>query len=252
LREAMPRLGLAWPGFRRVRGQVVKRLRRRAAALGLTGPGGPDAYRRRLARDPDEWAVLDACCRITVSRFFRDREVFEALAEPLAQLQAPVRAWSAGCASGEEPYSVVILWHAAGRPGFGLEVIATDADERMLDRARAAVYPRGTLRELPPAWRAWAFEDLGGTFRLRPELRRSVSFLRQDLRREAPPGPFRLVLCRNLAFTYFDAATTRAALVRLEDRLAPGGLLVIGRRERLPEPHGLVPAGPGIYEKPGP
>ena len=111
LQWALPRLDLAWPGFRKVRGQVCKRVRRRMKRLGLADF---DAYRARLEADPKEWRVLDGFCRITISRFFRDRGAFEVLrrvvlpeiARRSAAEQRPARIWSAGCASGEEPYTV--------------------------------------------------------------------------------------------------------------------------------------------------
>jgi chemotaxis protein methyltransferase CheR len=76
LQEALPRLGLRWRGFRKVHGQVCKRLRRRMKALGIEGFA---AYRQRLDTDPQEWTALDALCHITISRFFRDKSIFEVL-----------------------------------------------------------------------------------------------------------------------------------------------------------------------------
>ena len=106
LQWALPRLGFRWPGFRKVRRQVCRRIRRRIAALDLEGF---DDYRRYLETHAQEHAKLDRLCRITISRFYRDRRVFERLErEALSRLaanaqkrRATVRAWSAGCASGE-------------------------------------------------------------------------------------------------------------------------------------------------------
>ena len=167
---------MEWSGFRRVRGQVCKRLRRRLDALGL-----PDlaAYRERLASDADEWRVLESCCRVTISRFYRDCRVFEILGEDVLprlaagarQRGAGLRCWSAGCASGEEPYTLAIVWAmgpAAVFPDVALEILATDSDETMLARAEQARYPRGSLRELPAAWTQAAFARQGGDFVLRP------------------------------------------------------------------------------------
>ena len=108
LKWALPRLGLQWDGFARVRRQVCKRLGARIAALHLSGIA---AYQERLASDAEEWRILDECCRITISRFFRDRPVFEplrtrvlpAIAARALREQREARCWSAGCASGEEP-----------------------------------------------------------------------------------------------------------------------------------------------------
>jgi chemotaxis protein methyltransferase CheR len=102
LQWALPRLSLRWAGFRKVRGQVRKRIHRRLRELGL-----PDlaAYRAHLEREPDEWAQLAAMCRITISRFWRDRGVFDWLTGRLPELATTgrLRAWSAGCAGGRAP-----------------------------------------------------------------------------------------------------------------------------------------------------
>jgi chemotaxis protein methyltransferase CheR len=148
LQWALPRRDLSWPGFRRVHRQVCRRIAARLGALRL-----PDcaAYRDYLATHPDEWATLDTFCRIPISRFVRERAVFERLASdvlpPLAAAAVArgvveLRCWSAGCASGEEPYTLAMLWGLllAGRySGLALRVIATDIDEQLLERARASL-----------------------------------------------------------------------------------------------------------------
>lgn len=100
------------------------------------------------------------------------------------------------------------------------------------------------------AWRERAFEHIGDQYRLRPEFRRNVEFLRQDIRTALPETTFHLVLCRNLVFTYFDAAVQRQTLQRIRARIVPGGALVIGKGESLPCPeHRLTPwsATLGVY-----
>jgi len=244
LQWALPRLGLAWPGFRRVRRQVCKRIGRRLQALRLADP---PAYRTYLDAHPEEWAVLDSFCRISVSRLVRDRAVFTELgrvvipalaAAAVRRGEGCVRCWSAGCASGEEPYSLSMLWKlelASRFPTVSFAVLATDVDEPLLERARAAQYGRSSLREVPAAWMEAAFERHGSLFALRPAFRAGVAFLAQDIRREMPPGPFDLILCRNVVFTYFDPPSQRLTLNRILAVLRPDGALVIGLRERLPE-----------------
>jgi chemotaxis protein methyltransferase CheR len=260
---ALPRLGLAPVGFRRVKRQVCKRLHRRLKELRL-----PDlaSYRQRLEAQPDEWAVVDRCCHITISRFYRDRRVFDRLACDIMPALAAaardagrrvLRVWSAGCASGEEPYTVSLIWRFALAARFNTispAVVATDADETVLARARNALYPPGCLAELPREWVEAAFVREGRALRLLPEYRAGVTFLCQDLKTTAPDGPFDLLLCRNLAFTYFDEAGRRDALARLAGRLVPGGALVIGRGEHLPpDPEWLEPwiAELGIFRRRG-
>ncbi len=249
LQEVLPRLGLRARGFRRVAGQVHKRVARRVQALGLSGLEG---YRRYLEAHPEEWEVLDGLCRVTISRFWRDRAVFERLREvelprlrEAARAQGrPLRLWSAGCASGEEPYSLALLLRVGlGMAPEELAIVATEADEALLERARRARYEDGSLRELPAELRERGLERDGGAWRVRGELARGIEWRREDLRRARPEGPFDAILCRNLAFTYFGEGLQRATLARLRERLVEGGVLVLGVREGLPEGPGWRQTG---------
>jgi chemotaxis protein methyltransferase CheR len=243
LQGALPRMRLRWAGFRRVRRQVRKRLERRIHELDL-----PDlrAYQSRLASDPDEWNVLDGLCRITISRFYRDRAVADHLRDvllPRLGCQARdrgdrvLRCWSAGCGSGEEPYTISLLWHlevSTRFPELALAVVATDADAAMIDRAEAALYKPSSLRNLPEGLRLAGFDPHEDEFRLRAEFQQEVEFRVLDIREEQPDGPFDLVLCRNLVFTYFDEELQRDLASSIVERLVPGGALVIGIHEQLP------------------
>lgn len=262
LQWALPRLGLRWYGYRKVRRQVCRRVERRLRTLAL-----PDvhAYRAYLSETPGEWRDLDRLCVITISRFYRDRGVFEylggtvlpALAERVATGRRPMKAWSAGCASGEEAYSLVLVWHYAVQsrfPDVTLSVLATDVDETMLRRASQARYGASSVRDIPDAWRKEAFGREGDGYRLRRAFRQPVTYVRHDVRDPVPDGPFDLVLCRNLAFTYFDADVQRDVAARLEACLRPGGALVIGSHESLPDESGaLEPWEPGlpVYRRAG-
>lgn len=234
LQWALPRLHLRWPGYRKVRRQVCKRIDRRIRSLGLDGI---EAYRERLETDPSEWSVLDGFARITISRFFRERDAFAFLCdEALVELgrsaaPRPVRIWSAGCAGGEEPYTLAI---AAAVHGIDVRITATDADSHQLRRAREARYSAGSLKDLPPTWRERAFEPLNDEWVLRSELRAPVELVQQDIREHMPDGPFHMVLCRYLAFMYFDLPLQRRIATCLLERTESGGLLVLGKREAWP------------------
>lgn len=237
LQWALPQLRLEWSGFRKVRGQCVKRIRRRMHALGLSSI---EDYRRHLEAHPEEWPVLDGLCRITITRFWRDREVFERLrADVLPSLasSAGISGWSAGCASGEEPYSLVLAFELgpASASASKLRILATDADEALLERARRARYPRATLRELHNEWIERAFVERGGELELRPEYRSSVDFRRQDIRTELPDETFSLIACRNLVLTYFEPELRTRVLGALLDRLHVGGALIVGIHEKIPD-----------------
>jgi chemotaxis protein methyltransferase CheR len=111
LQWALPQLGLRWPGFRRNKRQVCRRIEHRRGELGLADLA---SYRGYLADHPDEWTTLASLCRVTISRFARDYHVWAALvADVLPRLArdattATVHAWSAGCGAGEEPYTLAI------------------------------------------------------------------------------------------------------------------------------------------------
>jgi len=292
LQWALPRLRFRWPGFRKVRRQVRRRIERRLQGLGLPGIA---AYREHLASHPEEWQVLDACCPITISRFYRDRGVFDYLGRAILpglaraaidEGRSELRSWSAGCACGEEPYTLVILAQGALAefPGVRLRVLATDVDPRVLARARRGRYAPGSLKDVPAEWLSGplervakrtphaprevdcAFRSLtrsgrstfcqaplvqtGDEYEVDEAVRGQIEFQEQDLRRRMPDGPFDLVLCRHLVFTYFDEALQRDVLARIIERIRPGGVLVTGKQERLPEPADRVaPIGGnlGIY-----
>lgn len=242
LQWALPRLRLRWAGYRKVRAQVCKRAARRLKDLGLAGIRD---YRAYLERTPAEWAVLDHLCPVTVTRFWRDKAVFDFLAqtvlptlahEAALRSQQTLKAWSIGCANGEEPYSLMLAWRL-GAPRARettLRVLATDIDETLVERARTGCYTAGSLKLLPPAWLARAFEGRDRQHCLRAEFQDGVAFDTQDIRTTAPQETFDLILCRNLAFTYFDESLQREVLARIRVRLRAGGALALGRHESPP------------------
>jgi len=201
---------------------------------------------------------------MSITRFYRDRGVFQHLAtEILPELAQQVtkdrtgelRAWSAGCASGEEPLSLAILWqHRLARryPTVEFHVVATDIDPLSIQRAQRGCYHWTSMKELPAEWRAEAFVTSGEELCVKDEYRSAVTYLVQNLRERVPDGTFHLILCRNLAFTYFDEISQREILRRLTDKLTPGGALIIGKGESLPEGHWAIEPWSlpmGIYRK---
>jgi chemotaxis protein methyltransferase CheR len=255
------RLRLRAEGYRRVRGTVEKRLRRRVSELGLSSFVEYEVY---LREHPAEWAWVEPRCRITISRFGRDRAVYERLvrvhlpacaAAARARDQDVLRVWSAGTASGEEAHGVAIAWELslqARHPGLRLEVLGTDADPVVLARAERASYSAGSLRELPEEYRQAAFVPRGGEWVLLDRFRAPVRFVQADLRDGCPPGRFDLVLCRNLAFTYFAEAAQRQVTAAMTVALSPAGVLVVGVGENVPEGSpDLVAIEPCFYRRGG-
>ena len=206
LKWALPKLGRRWSGYRKVRGQVKGRLKERLAELGMEDL---DEYRSLLEEHPEEWAVLDDYFRITISRFYRGRATFDALRKEVLPALAKnasqtgrnvLKAWCIGSASGEEAYTLRLCWNLdVGRdfPSLELEILGTDAGAHMIERARRACYPEGSLKELPEDWVERAFEkteDVYDPLCLCDAFRRGVEFRLQDVRHEQPDGPFDLVL----------------------------------------------------------
>lgn len=262
LQHHLPRLGYRWKGFRKVRNQVNKRIIKRIRELNLASI---QVYAEYLENHPEEMNVLDAVCNITISRFYRDRGVFDSIASDVfpslveragQNHQEQIRCWSAGSASGEEAYTLSIIWKMAVLPGTGrdpyLQITATDRDAQLIERAKKGKYPGGTLKELPPDWKNKAFEENENQYRVKNEFRQDVRFLKQDIRSEMPEGMFDLILCRNLVFTYFLDDLQKDVLKRIKTRLNPDGYLIIGNHEYLPEgQEDLVLIEKCIYRKSG-
>jgi chemotaxis protein methyltransferase CheR len=260
LQWALPRLRMRWKGFRKVRRQVCKRIERRRRELGLADLA---AYRSYLEHRSEEWVVLDTLCRVTISRFYRDQETFVSLEQrvlpalvetALEGKRQTLGVWSAGCGSGEEPYTLALLWElelAHSYPQVRMEILATDTDPVLMRRAREACYGESSLKELPGRWRRLGFAERDRKWCLRPEYGRLVTVLAHDVRADPPGGLFDLLLCRNLVFTYFELELQRELCGRFATSLRPDGALVVGAHETVPEQAGFSPwpKAPHVYRK---
>lgn len=201
-----------------------------------------DAYRQLLDREPAEVDRLLDALTINVTRFYRNPETWDRLAADylptlLAARKGAFRAWSAGCASGEEPYTLAMLLvdlAPRGAAPVGCLIDASDLDRASLERARAAAYPPQAFLEAPPALVARHTEEgPGGQRIIGARVRQLVRFHRHDLIEEGPPAPpYDMVLCRNVVI-YFDRATQERLFLRFAEALTPGGLLVLGKVETL-------------------
>ncbi len=231
-----------WPGFRKVRKGVKKRVRRHMERLGC---GTLDGYLRKMAAsDPAARAVCERCLRVTISRFFRDRGLWEHLRERLLpempeRFPEGVTAWSAGCANGEEPYTLSMIWEdltAADPSAPELEILATDVDDTCLERAGAGRYPMSSLKEVPERLKTQWFRKIpgGGQWQVDGRLRSRIRWQVHDLL-DPPPHVFQMVFLRNNLLTYYRGDRMETAFRRIVTALAPGGLLILGAHERPPE-----------------
>lgn len=201
----------------------------------------PEDYQVRLETDAGEYAQLINTILINVTEFFRDPQAWEYVQkECLAPLvrrkpaDEPIRAWSAGCATGEEPYSLAIclaeLTEGTGRP---FKIYATDMDEGALSIARAGVYHPTDLRHVSPERRERFFEELpGGRYRTRREIRSNVIYGQHNLLEHAPISRLDVLVCRNVLI-YFDTATQQQLLRRINYSLREDGFLFLGKAETL-------------------
>jgi two-component system CheB/CheR fusion protein len=224
--------------------------------------GGLADYVEVLQSDPREFARLFGTIFINHTGFFRDPAAWDYLRDALVPRlvgepgpEAPIRVWSAGCASGEEAYSIAMLLAEA----LGLEALrhrvkiyATDIDEEALALARRATYTARSAQAVPPALLQRYFERRDDGYAVRRELRRSVVFGRHDLIHDAPIPRIDLLICRN-CLMYFNAGAQAHILGRFEPALEPGGALFLGQAETVPRRSALEPenAALRIFVKPG-
>lgn len=238
--------------------------RRLAVRMRARGVHTYEDYSRVLDDDAHEYELLVDALTINVTKFYRNAETWDALSGTYlpvlwAARRGRLRVWSAGCASGEEPYTLaVVLAETARRAGDAAalarcRVDATDLDRRSLERTRAAEFPEAAFSEMPA--------DLVQRYFTAETPRRPVAALRalvhvraHDLTRAAPPHPpYDLIVCRNVVI-YFDRSTQERLFDVFVGALAPAGVLVLGKVETLfgPARERLVLADPRerIYLRP--
>ncbi len=257
LKVVAPLLGLQWRPFQR-RG-IKRKIERRIIEVGFSHF---NEYLLKIQRDPEERGHLSKILTVTISRFFRDREVFGALEHSIlpsilkSREKGEVKLWSIGCASGEEPYSISLLWtekFAKDYPEIRLSILATDINEEMLRRAEEGRYQKSSLREIPEYILKRYFAIENGSYVLDRRIRESVEFRKHNILEEGPLLGMDIVFCRNLAFTYFSKECQINVLKKIADSLREKGYLVIGKDESLPliYPTLFVPTFPAekIYQR---
>ena len=223
-----------------------KCLRRRIAVrMRAVGVHTYADYLDVLDRAPGELDRLLDALTINVTKFFRNRETWDRVADAIApelliRREGRARIWSAGCASGEESYTLAMIFaEGAERLGHGswverFTIDATDIDRLSLERARAARYPSAIFSETPPELVArYCRADGADAFVVVDRLRERVSVRRHDLIQDpAPRAPYDLIVCRNVII-YFDRPTQEQLLLTFHDALAPSGFLVLGKVETI-------------------
>ena len=242
---------------------LVARLQKRVRELGVPSFR---AYYARVVDDESERTRMLDCISTNETHFFREpqqlaflsQRVLTRLARDAADGLHPraIRVWSAGCASGEEPYTIAMILHQRlAEEGWQIEILGSDLSTRALERASSGCYPIDRADEIPEPYRKTymlrGVRSREGWMSVGPAIRSLVRFERQNLCADAyPKGPFDVVLCRNVLI-YFDTETRDHVVERLVERLGPKGLLLLGHAESLTGTrHGLRYAGPLTYGRP--
>ena len=229
--------GFDFTGYKRP--SLMRRVTKRMEAANIESFPGYVDY---LEVHPEEFTPLFNTILINVTSFFRDEETWKFLAESIVpritsnnQPNEPIRIWSAGCASGEEAFSMaMIMAGALGKEEFcrRVKIYATDADAEALIAARQGLYSEKEVIAVPEALREKYFERVGDRYCFNPVLRRSVIFGRHDLIQDAPISRLDLLICRN-TLMYFNSETQSRILARFNYAINPGGFLFLGKAEML-------------------
>jgi chemotaxis protein methyltransferase CheR len=219
-----------------VRARLAKRLRKLSIA-------DFESYLNVVGNNPDSAEFREMVDALTTNKtsFLRERSHFDYLRETvLPSLHNSARIWSAGCSSGEEPYTLAMLLldHAQVAPVQDMRILATDISQRILTAARAGTYTADLVSDIPPEWlrRYWIRSKEGAgadSYTANPALRNVVKFARLNLMEHWPmSGPFDAIFCRNVMI-YFDKQTQQRLVERFHSLLRPGGHLFVGHSESL-------------------
>ncbi|MGF1633704.1 MAG: CheR family methyltransferase [Phycisphaerae bacterium] len=225
-----------------VQARLAKRLR-------VTGRRDVGGYLEWVLQDPNGPEFLNFIDSLStnLTSFFRENQHFEYLKNKLLpdliakknkSGRKQLRAWSAGCSSGEEPYTIAMtLCETSEMRGFDAKVLATDISTAVLAKAAAGVYDAERIEGIPPQLRGKYFDPRktsgGRAMAARPVLRDLISFRHLNLMERWPfTGPFDFIFCRNVMI-YFDKPTQEKLVGRFHDCLAPGGILFTGHSESL-------------------
>ncbi|ABK74017.1 CheR family methyltransferase [Mycolicibacterium smegmatis] len=229
--------GFDFTGYKRT--SLMRRVRHR---MDQAGHDTFEEYLDVLQASSDEFSALFNTILINVTAFFRDPEAWEFIrSDVIPRMLAergpddPIRVWSAGCASGQEAYTLaMLLAEALGPDAFRqrVKIYATDVDEDALTEARAASYDARAVESVPPTLLSTYFEHVNGRYIFHKDLRRAVIFGRNDLVKDAPISRVDLLVCRN-TLMYLNAETQRNVISRLHFALGAQGTLFLGHAEML-------------------
>jgi chemotaxis methyl-accepting protein methylase len=253
-RQLLDWFDFSWSGYRKVRKGVKKRISRHMQQYHCHEMS---AYLDLLEKSERLRKECELRMTVSISRFFRDRKLWMDLQEIILPQMIgsglkSLRVWSAGCACGEEVYSFKIVWErlktAQGNLP-ALEITGTDKHPGYIEKARAGVYPRSSLKEMDPRMREHYFDTRksGRRFGVKAFVKAGVDWKVQDMLVESPGSGFEIIFLRNNLLTYYKEPLKSAGLNRILEALTSDGCLIVGSHEKMPaavsdlQRHHLIP-----------
>jgi chemotaxis protein methyltransferase CheR len=232
---------LSWSGYRKVRKGVKKRISRHMQELKCPNI---DAYLSLLNQSVDLRQECEKRMTVSISRFFRDRQLWHALESDILPRmikseKKALRVWSAGCACGEEVYSFKILWDRLNKK-YGklpeIEIVATDIHPGYIEKARDGIYSKSSLKEVQPEIQDQYFDATksGNRFAIKAAFKEGIDWMVQDIFSNPPGSAFDIIFLRSNLLTYYKAHLKIEGLKNILRTLAPAGWLIVGSHEKLP------------------
>jgi chemotaxis methyl-accepting protein methylase len=258
-RQLLDYFQYSWAGYRKVRKGVKKRISRHMQQLHCPNI---ESYLSIIESDKAERLDCERRLTVSISRFFRDRKLWldlenEILPQLLEAEKEKLKVWSAGCARGEEAYSFMIIWNRlkarfASLPM--LELIATDMHPEYIETAKAGIYTKSSLKEIPEEMREAYFDRKkgGNRYDIKPLFKNKIIWQLQNIFSDPPGSGFHVIFLRNNLLTYYQRHLLIAPFNKICDSLNLGGWLIIGSHEKLPdESSGLTrnPSTPWAFRK---
>ncbi len=240
-RQLLDRLNFAWPGYRKVRKGVKKRISRHMQELNCPNM---KTYLDLLEQSEAVRKECEMRMTVSISRFFRDRKLWVDLEEDILPRMIEthpkrLQVWSAGCARGEEVYSFRIVWQRLKQAYEhlpGLNITGTDKHPVYIEKARAGVYSKSSLKEVPPEMREHYFDirKSGHRFDVKAFVKAGIDWKVQNIFAEPPGSGFDIIFLRNNLLTYYKDPLKEEGLNRVVKALAPDGWMIVGSHEKMP------------------
>jgi chemotaxis protein methyltransferase CheR len=257
-RELLTFLGMSWEGYRRVRKGVKKRIVRHMQKLNCRDMA---AYLKALSGDASARQTCGFLMTVSISRFLRDYPLWRILEHeilPSFSLKSEINIWSAGCACGEEVYSISIIGNRykdkiSSPPN--IHITASDINPEYIEKARVGQYPRSSLREVPPGWHEQYFDNVKGKkwFKVKEYLKKGIDWDVRPFDRTVFRTDFDIIFLRNSLLTYYMSSPEKDMVFHsILNHLAPSGRLIIGAREKLSDHSPFLKkwaSFPGIFLK---